>query len=74
MIKVSWRQSNSRTCGGARSSGNIAGSVEDALPFRWARILSITAGSSIHAMILTCPLQRSQVSISIRMRPSQILA
>ena len=72
VIRVSWSQSNRRACGGARPSGNIANSAEGSLPFRCARILSITAGSSMQAMILTCPLQRSQVSISIRMRPSQI--
>jgi hypothetical protein len=43
----------SRTCGGALSSGNIANSAEGSLPLKCARILSITAGSSMQAMILT---------------------
>ena len=42
MIKVSCSQSKSRACGGALPSGNITGSEEDALPFKCARILSIT--------------------------------
>ena len=32
----------SRACGGALSSGNIANSAEGSLPFRCARILSIS--------------------------------
>ena len=59
----------SRACGGARFSGSRAVPTEGALPFRWARILSITAGSSMQAMILTCPAHRSQVSVSIRSGP-----
>jgi hypothetical protein len=67
-FRMSWSQSKSRTCGGALPSGNIANSAEDALPFKCARILSITAGSSMQrfdasTMILTCPAQRSQVSM-----------
>lgn len=54
-----------RVCGGAQSSGRIVFPVEGALSFRWANIFSITAGSSIQAMILTCPAQRSQVSMSM---------
>ena len=63
MIRVSWSQSKSRACGGALSSGNIANSAEGSLPFRCARILLMTAGSSMQAMILTYPVQRSQVSM-----------
>ena len=55
----------SRACDGALPSGNIANSAEGSLPFSCARIISITPGSSMQAMILTCPAQRSQVSISI---------
>ena len=70
-----WIQSKSLACGGPRPSGNIAKSAVGSLPFRCDRIFSITAGSSIQrfdasTMILTCPAQRSQVSISIRMRPN----
>jgi hypothetical protein len=60
MIRVSWSQSKSWACGGARPSGNIASSLECALPFKCARILSITAGSSMQAMILTSSVHRSQ--------------
>jgi hypothetical protein len=42
MIGVSWSQSKSRACGGALPSGNIANSAEGSLPFRCARILSIS--------------------------------
>jgi hypothetical protein len=42
MMNVSWSQSKSRACGGARSSGSIAFPIDGALPFRWARILSIS--------------------------------
>ena len=42
MIKVSWSQSNSRACGGARPSGSITRSAEGALLFKCARILSIS--------------------------------
>ena len=62
-MRALWIQSKSRACGGARSSGSITGSVDGSLPFRCARILSITVGSSMQAMILTCPAQRSQVSM-----------
>jgi hypothetical protein len=37
---MSWSQSNSRACGGALSSGNIANSAVGSLPFRCATILS----------------------------------
>jgi hypothetical protein len=58
----------SRACGGARFSESRAAPAEGALLFRCARILSITAGSSMQrfdasTMILTCPAQRSQVSV-----------
>jgi hypothetical protein len=65
----------SRACGGPRFSGSRAVPTEGALPFKCARILSIAAGSSMQrfdasTMILTCPAHRSQVSVSIRMRPN----
>ena len=41
-IKMSWSQSNNRACGGPRPSGNITSSAEGALPFKCARILSIS--------------------------------
>ena len=41
-IKMSWSQSNNRTCGGPRPSGRSAVPAEGALPFTWARILSIS--------------------------------
>ena len=65
MIRVSRSQSKRRACGGARPSGSTTRSAEGALPFRCDRILSITAGSSMQPMILTCPAHRSQVSMSI---------
>ncbi len=49
-IKISWSQSNNRTCGGPRPSGNITNSAVTSLPFRCARILSIIAGSSMQAI------------------------
>ena len=42
MIKMSWSQSNRRVFGGALPSGNIANSAEGSLPFKCARILSIS--------------------------------
>ena len=42
MIRMSWSQSKRRACGGALPSGNIANSAEGSLPFRCARILSIS--------------------------------
>ena len=62
------RQSNSPDCqpaGGARLSGNGSGPFVSAFSFRWSRILLITTGSSMQAMILTGPPQAWQVSMSI---------
>ncbi len=39
---MSWSQSKRRACGGPRRSGTRANAEERALPFRWARILSIS--------------------------------
>ena len=45
--------SNSPRCGGARHGGRIKASGSDAFASRWARIFSMTAGSSMHATIRT---------------------
>jgi hypothetical protein len=44
------RRPAARAWGGARSSGKLDGSMEDALPLRSARILSITAGGATLAL------------------------
>ena len=58
-------QSNKPPCGGARQCGNQVGSTEGSCLSRWMRIFSITAGSSMQAMILTAPPQTRQVARSM---------
>ena len=57
----------SRTGGGARPSGNRPTGSGAAFSFTWVRIFSITAGSSMQAMILTAPPHSRQVSMSMSM-------
>lgn len=56
---------NQRTCGGARRGGNRAVSAQALLPSRWVRMLLITAGSSMQAMIRSAPPQAEQISMSM---------
>ena len=55
-----------RVVGGARAVGGKTrrAGVRDAVLSKWARIVLITAGSSMLAMTLTTPPQRAQVSMS----------
>ena len=58
-------QSNKPAGGGARQGGNREGTVEAFLVSRWVRIVLITAGSLMQAMIRTTPPQAGQVSMSM---------
>ncbi len=58
-------QSNRLARGGARHGGNREASAAAPFVSRWVRILSITTGSSMQAMILTGPPQAGQVWISM---------
>ena len=58
-------QSNSPRWGGARHGGRRGASGATAFASRWVRIFSITAASSMQAMIRTAPPQVGQVSMSM---------
>lgn len=55
-------QSNSRVCGGARHGGRLVALVAAAFESRWRRIFSITAGSSMQAMIRAAPWKRVRLT------------
>ena len=63
-------QANEPTGGGARDGGKRRVASQASLRSRWVRIFSITAGSSMQAMILTRPPQVLQVSSGTSMYPT----
>ena len=63
--RVSQPRSNKPGCGGARLSGIRIVSIAGTVSSRWVSIFSMTTGSSIQAITLTCPPHSRQVSISM---------